>query len=238
MRHTLYIIHGSHPCICAETALRLKRQPYRRVEFPPVLHVPVLWLRYRHTTVPVLRLAGGEPVLGSRAIVHRLDELVPDPPLLPADPAERERVEAAERWGDDVLQAMTRRLFWAALKARPRAISTYTPGSRLPIPPAVQRFAAPALTRFASHYNKVAEHAAEDFPALVAQLDQVDAWIVEGLIGGARPNAADLQLAPSLRMLGSFGDVRPLLESRPCWAFAKRIVPVYDGDIPAGALIS
>ncbi|HEX5146052.1 MAG TPA: glutathione S-transferase, partial [Conexibacter sp.] len=106
------------------------------------------------------------------------------------------------------------------------------------IPPRAQRLAAPALTRFASRYNKVAEHVAEDLRTLVSQLDQVDAWIADGLIGGARPNAADLQLAPSLRMLGSFGDVRPLLDGRPCWSFAQRVVPRYDGDIPAGALIS
>ena len=238
MRHTLYIIHGSHPCLCAERALEHKGEPYRLAEFPPVLQVPVLWLRYRHTTVPVLRLASGEPVLGSRAIVHRLDELVPDPPLLPRDPQLRARVEEAERWGEYVLQATTRRLFWAGLHARPDAISTYTPRSSLPIPPRVQRAVAPTLTRFASRYNQVGEHADDDFPSIPAVLDQVDAWIGEGLIGNDEPNAADLQLAPSLRMLGSFRDVRPLLEGRPCWDLARRILPTYDGDIPAGALIS
>ncbi|CAN5450062.1 hypothetical protein BH20ACT17_BH20ACT17_03100 [soil metagenome] len=49
-------------------------------------------LRFAQRTVPALRLDGGEKVQGSRAILRRLDELVPEPPLLPADPAARDAV--------------------------------------------------------------------------------------------------------------------------------------------------
>jgi glutathione S-transferase len=59
MAHTLYVIHGSHPCVCAERALQLKGQPYRIVELPPALHVPAQWLRFRKTTVPALVLGSG-----------------------------------------------------------------------------------------------------------------------------------------------------------------------------------
>src|SRR5215468_12286970 len=44
--------------------------------------------------VPVLALDSGEVLLQSLAIVEYLDEVYPDPPLLPKDPIERARVRA------------------------------------------------------------------------------------------------------------------------------------------------
>ncbi len=31
---TLYAVHGSHPCLTVEAALKLKGLPYRRVDLP------------------------------------------------------------------------------------------------------------------------------------------------------------------------------------------------------------
>lgn len=237
MAHTLYVIHGSHPCVCAERALQLKHQPYRIHEMAPAMHVPEQWLRFRKTTVPALVLGNGERIVGSRAIVHRLDQLVPEPRLLPEDPAARARVVEVEQWGDEVLQSVPRRLFWVGIQARPDAIASYSVGSTLPLPARVQRLVAPVVARLAATRNKASvARAREDLAALPAQLDQVDAWIAEGIIGGEQPNAADLQIGPSLRMLGTFGDVRPMLEGRPCWAMAQRVVPAYEGYLPSGAL--
>lgn len=237
MPHTLYVIHGSHPCVCAERALQLKGQPYRLVEFPPGVHVPAQWLRFRATTVPALVLGNGEQIVGSRAIVHRLDELVPDPPLLPADAERRAQVEAAEQWGDEVLQPVARRLFWTGMLKRPDAIASYTEGSKLPLPGPVRKLVTPAIARVAAKRNRVSEaRARTDLAALPAQLDQVDGWIADGVMGGAQPNAADLQIGSSLRMLGTFGDVRPWLEGRPCLALAQRVVPRYAGFMPVGSL--
>jgi glutathione S-transferase len=201
------------------------------------VHVPLLWARFRHARVPVLVLGSGEQVAGSRAIVHRLDQLVPDPPLLPADPRRRARVEEAERWGDEVLQEAPRRLFWAGIVRRPDAIASYGEGSRLPLPAAIQRAVAPPMARLAVRWDKAGEaDARRELAALPAHLDRVDGWIEEGLIGGAQPNAADLQLAPSIRFLGTFADVRPLLAGRPCWALAQRLFPQSAGELPAGTL--
>jgi len=235
--HTLYVIHGSHPSITAERALQLKGQPYRLHEMAPALHVPEQWLRFRATTVPTLRLGSGEKVVGSRAIVHRLDELVPEPPLLPADPALRARVVEAERWGDEVLQPVPRRLAWTGVCARPDALASYSEGSRLPLPGFVQRLAAPRIARVARWRNRAGEGPArKDLAALPAMLDQVDAWIADGVLGGAEPNAADLQIGPSISLLATMDDVRPLLDGRPCLALAQRLFPSRPGRLPAGAL--
>lgn len=237
MPHTLYAIHGSHPCITAERALQLKGQPYRIHEMAPALHVPEQWLRFRTLTVPALKLGSGEKVVGSRAIVHRLDQLVPEPPLLPEDPALRAKVLEAERWGDEVLQPVPRRLAWTGMCARPDAIAGYAEGSRLPLPRFVQRLSAPRIARVARWRNRGGEaQARKDLAALPAQFDRVDAWIAEGVLGNAEPNAADLQLAPSIRLLATMEDVRPLLEGRPCLDLAMRLFPSYAGRLPAGAL--
>jgi glutathione S-transferase len=237
MPHTLYVIHGSHPSITAERALQLKGQPYRVHEMAPALHAPEQWLRFRAVTVPALKLGSGEKIVGSRAIVHRLDELVPEPPLLPADPDMRARVVEAERWGDEVLQPVPRRLAWTGVCARPDALASYSEGSRLPLPAFVQRLAAPRIARVARWRNRGGEAPArKDLAALPGYLDQVDAWIAEGVMGGAEPNAADLQIGPSIRLLATMEDVRPLLQGRPCLELAMRLFPSYSGHMPQGAL--
>lgn len=237
MPHTLYVIHNSHPCVTAERALQLKGQPYRIHEMAPVLHLPEQWLRFRTLTVPALVLGSGERIVGSRAIVHRLDQLVPEPRLLPEDPAARARVVEAERWGDEVLQPVPRRLSWTGVCARPEALPSYLEGSRLPLPGFVQRLSAPRIARVARWRNRGGgEPARKDLAALPGQLDEVDRLIGEGTIGGAEPNAADLQIAPSIRLLATMDDLRPLLEGRPCLALARRLFPSYGGHLPTGAL--
>lgn len=61
-------------------------------------------------TLPALAL-DGRKVQGSRRIARVLDEVRPQRPLFPAKPERRARVEEAERWGEQVLQPVPRRLF-------------------------------------------------------------------------------------------------------------------------------
>jgi glutathione S-transferase len=54
-------------------------------------------------------------------------------------------------------------------------------------------------------------------------------------MGGEEPNAADLQIAPTLRLLMTLEDLRPLIEDRPAGQLAMRLFPQADGHMPAGA---
>jgi glutathione S-transferase len=234
MEARLYVVHDSHPCACVAKALELKGISYRTVEFPPALHAPILRMLFGARTVPGLKL-DGEKVQGSRRILRRLDELRPDPPLYPADPARRERVEEAERWGDEVLQPLGRRLLWPGLKRRPEAMVGYSEGSQLGLPAAMVRISAPLLTRLSVALNQASDDAVRaDMRALPGYLDQVDAWIAEGVLGGDPPTAADLQIASTLRLLMSVGDLRPLFDGRPAAELARRLFPEIDGALPAG----
>ena len=231
--HKLYVVHSSHPCATVMKALELKGIPYRTVEWLMPTQPVMQRLRFGTRTVPALKLDGGERITGSRAILRRLDELVADPPLLPADADARAAALDAERWGDEVLQPAVRRIVWAALKRRPDAIPSYQQASRLPrLPRPLVRLAAPAVIAIERRLNRASDEAVRaDLRALPEQLDRIDGWILEGVLGGAKqPNAADLQIAASLRLLSTIGDVRPLLDRRPCEALATALFAVLVDD--------
>jgi glutathione S-transferase len=232
----LYTNVGSHPCATVEAALALKSIEYDRVELLWPSQVLVGRLRYGGTTVPGMRL-DGERIVGSRPIMRRLDTLVADPALLPApsDPSHAAVLEA-ERWGDEVLQAVARRLIDAALLRRPAAMESYLEDAKLPLPRALILPGLPLTARWMARRNKAGDESAQaDLAELPGHLDRIDAWIADGLLGGERPNAADLQIGSSIRLLISIGDVRPLIEGRPA-AGLTRYFPPMVGEVEAGTL--
>jgi glutathione S-transferase len=233
----LYVVHGSHPCAAVERALELKGLPFRRVELPPPLHAPLQRLRFGARAVPAMRLADGEKVSGSRAILRRLEELAPEPPLWPADGEARALVQRAEEWGDEVYQPIARRLLWGALRRCPEALVSYSDGSRIPLPAPAIRAAAPAVARAEARLNRASEGAVRaDLRNLARHLDRVDGWIAGGVLGGERPNAADLQIAATSRLLLTIGDVAPFLAGRPAEAHARDLFSTQPGTTPRGVL--
>jgi glutathione S-transferase len=214
--------------------MELKRIPYRRVEWPPTMHVPMQRLRFGQGTVPGLAI-DGEKIIGSRRIMARLDGLVADPPLHPADAAASSRVEEADRWGDEVLQAQARRLTWWALRRDPGAILSYSEDSKLPFPPFVTKGLTPLISRVEWGINDVSdERTRRDLEVLPEHLDQIDAWIADGRLAADQPNAAALQIGSSIALLRTMHDISPLLSGRPAEDLATSQFPGFPGDVPAG----
>jgi glutathione S-transferase len=235
MDATLYVLPGSHPCHAVEAALAAKGIEYSRRDLIPLTQLLVGPLRYGGATAPGMRI-DGERLCGSRAIMRRLDELRPDPPLLPADPAARAAVLAAEEWGDLEFQAVPRRLIDVGFLREPDAMLSYVGDARLPLPMALLRPATGLTARLMAMKNHAREETARaDIAALPVQLDRVDAWIADGTLGGEQPNAADLQIGSTIRLLLTITDVRPLVAERPCAALARYFPPL-PGELPAGAL--
>jgi glutathione S-transferase len=235
--HKLYVVHSSHPSVAVKAALALKGIDYKTVEMIVPTQSVLVRLRFPARTVPALRLDSGEKVQGSIAIMRRLDELVPDPPLLPADEAARAAVLGAELWGADILQPLARRVFWGAAKRRPGALASEQAASQLPpVPAPLVRVFAPVLTRLEISMHDAGDaQLRADLEALPGYLDIVDEWIAGGVLNGAEPSAADLQIGSSLRFLLTLGDGRALMAGRPAEALARRFFPSYPGDVPAGA---
>jgi glutathione S-transferase len=232
----LYVLPGSHPCAAVDAALALKSIDYKRVDLIPIVPVAVGPLRWGGTTVPGMRI-DGERLVGSRPIMRRLDELVPEPALLPpAGTAERDRVLDAERWGDEVFQDIPRRILDVGLLRRPRAMESYVGDAKLPLPIGLMRPALGPTARLMAIKNKARDEIARaDIDALPGYLDRVEGWISEGVLGGEQPNAADLQIGSTIRLLGTIADVRPLLDGRPA-ATLTRYFPPMVGEIEAGVL--
>lgn len=237
MSVTLTVVHGSHPCVTVELALQRKGIPYKTVELPPPLHAAVQRVRTGTRTVPSMVL-DGEKVSGSRAILRRLDAYVPSPPLYGTSDAERMRIEEAERWGDEVLQGAVRRILWPALARSPESLGSFSEHSKLPaIPGPVLKAMAPVVTRIEFRLNATSQaQLGAEVAALPALLDVVDGWLADGTIGSAEPNAADLQIAPSITLLLTLEDLAPMFAGRPCGAWARGLVTQQDGHVPAGTL--
>jgi glutathione S-transferase len=246
--YTLYVIPGSHACRSAMLMLEHKQVPYRRVELITLLH-PIaarlhgfdaggqtrsvgrrrplaLRIADRLGTVPGLA-CDGQRISTNRRIARFLDERHPEPPLLPADPEQRSRVEQAERWANETLQMDARRIVTAVVRRDPSAASWLGADGRLGhllyrralarrilIPTLVCGAFAPSP---ATERKLVAE--------LPATLDRIDGWIADGVLGGAQLNAADFMVAPSLALILYRRDVLVLFEGRPALELVNRLLP-------------
>jgi glutathione S-transferase len=218
-----------------QRALELKAVPYRVVELPPPMHAGLQRLRFGVRTVPGLTLESGEKLSGSRAIIRRLEELAPDPSLLPADAEERVAVERAEEWGDEVWQPMARRLLWRTFTLRPQAMKSYQAGSRFPLPAPAARALAPLVNAVERRLNGAEEGAVRaDLRSLPGHLDRIDGWLRDGVLGGETVNAADLQIAATSRLMLTIGDVRPYFAGRPAEAHAMELFGEWPGSTPPG----
>jgi glutathione S-transferase len=235
---TLYALPASHPCAAVEVALRLKGVDYARVDMIPVVSKLQQWQRFRGTTVPAIEFSDGEKVLGSREIMRALEHRAPDPPLLPPDARERHGVEEAERWGDEVLQPLARRLAWAALVRDPGAMMSFSEAADLPVPRSLAKLSSPVVARASAFFNGARDpEIRADLINLDFHLDRADRWIEKGVVGTSEtPNAADLQIGSGIRLLLTIEDLRPRLDGRPCAREAMRRFPDYPGRVPAGTL--
>jgi glutathione S-transferase len=229
----LYVIPGSHPSMTARLALEQKGIAYKRIDLMPVISKAALRaLGFPGVTVPALRL-DGQRIQGSREIVRELDRIQPDPRLVPTDDDERAAVEEAERWGDTDFQAPVRRILWNGFRRDRSPLRSYSEGAKLGIPIGLAVKTAAPIVAASVRFNKASdENVRADIAALPGQLQRIDDWIAQGVLGGEHANAADIQIAPSVRLAMTMDDLRPAIESRPAGELAMRICPEYPGRMP------
>src|SRR5688500_1074913 len=232
----LYMLPASHPSNAAAKALEIKGIPFETIYLVPVFHKAHQKIRFGGKgTVPGVVFEDGRKVMGSRAIVRAAEEIRPEPRLLSDDP----RVTEAEEWGDEVLQALVRRLIWQALSRDTAAQLTYAEGLKLlpPVPRPMAKLSGGMVGWAERKLNSATDAAARaDLANLDSHLDRVNRWLDEGVIGGEQFNAADLQIASGLRLMLTSGDLAPLVERHAAAGYARRVFPDYPGHVPAGAL--
>lgn len=245
--YKLYVIPGSHACRSAMLMLEHKQVPYRRIDFITLTHPFMAWLHGfdtggqvrtagRHRTfgirlgdrlgtVPGLA-AGKKRISTNHGIARFLEEHHPNPPLFPADPQLRAKVEEAENWANEVLQMAARRITLAAAIRDPEGFAHSTADGRMGY--LLFRHER-ARRRFLPRIGRVFATSPKRDPNLLAELsemlDRIDGWIANGVLGAEQPNAADFMVAPSLALILYRPDVLPQFEGRPALELVDRLLP-------------
>ncbi len=228
--------------------LEHKQLPYRRVEVLTLLHPlavrlhgfdaggetrtagsgrPLALRAGDHLgTVPALA-ANGDRISTNHGIARFLDDRHPDPPLFPADPDQRARVEEAECWANDSLQMVARRILLPVALRDPAAASQAAADGRLGHllyrQEVARRLILPMIGRVV--FNVGSDTEQEMLAELPGMLDRIDGWIAGGVLGGPQLNAADFMVAPSLALILYRPDVAPLFAGRPALELVDRLLP-------------
>jgi glutathione S-transferase len=226
---TLHAVPPSHPCMTVAAALELKGLEFERIDLAPGEHAEKMPAIYGegNSTVPGL-LVDGEPVHGSRTILARLETLEPEPTLYPSD-----EVREAERWGDEELQDLGRRLPWGALHFRPEAMGTFAGAAPLDGPGT--DYAIKFVRASWRYHGITAARLQDDLAGLAAKIAHIEQLAQDGVIDGEQANAADLQIGATIRVLLPIADLRPPLAGSAAERIALRFFPEYRGEVPANA---
>lgn len=237
MPATLYWMAVSHPSQAARKMLDLKGVEYETVDIAPLnQRVHLRLAGFRGGTVPALKL-DGRKLQGSREIARALDARWPEPPLFPADPELRTRVENAERWGDEELQPVPRRLFRYGVAYVPDLRRWVVRAQGLPAPSLVAVAMQPASAYYARTIEADGRRATTagvraDLAALPAMLAHADRLLADGTLALDPPNAATLQVLVTVRVLSAFEDLREHVEPHACAKVAHALFPGYPGQLP------
>lgn len=237
MSAVLYWMELSHPSRAARRMLDVKGVEYEVVDVLPLSQRVHLRLAgFRGGTVPALKL-DGRKLQGSRQISRALDERWPEPALFPADPQSRARVEEAERWGDEQLQPVPRRLFRHGVARDPQLRQWAVRSQGLPAPGLVAAAMQPAAAYYARTLEAdgrrgTDEHVRADLAALPELLEHADRLLDEGTLTLDPPNAATLQIFASISALAAFEDLHELVTASACARPAQDLLGEYPARLP------
>jgi glutathione S-transferase len=221
MTATLYGIPGSHAVRTGELMLEHKGIAFRRVNFPAGPHrVLVRLYGFKGDRVPAVKFEDGRRAQGTRELPRVLDELVPEPRLVPDDP----RALEAEVWADDVLQQWARRMVASAGAADPDALSGRGADGRLGYlltrRDRPRRYVGRAVLVV---FRASKEQLRDDRARTGEILDRVDGWIADGVLNGEELRSPDFAVASSLALAEYIVALQPELRQRPLGGLIDRV---------------
>jgi glutathione S-transferase len=247
----LWHIEVSHYNEKVRWALDYKEIPYElRAPLPGAHRVAALRLsRGKHERLPVIEI-DGERTWDSTAIIAALEAYRPNPPLYPADPAQRERALELEDYFDEELAPRTRRLIWHYTLQNDDATVDAVMPQGSPVKRGLMRATAP-MGRFMVRRDYGVDRASADeaLGVIRAAMDRVESQLGGGdyLVGDSF-SVADLAgaalftplLAPDGRpwapktLVPELQGIREELEARPGGAWVHRMYELHRG-VPVAA---
>ena len=158
----LYGFDGSNSVHTGRLMLEHKGADYDFVKLVPAMHAPaMLVLGFPTMGVPAIKV-DGRRVQGTRWIARALDEIYPDaPPLFPSDPVQRRKVQQAERWGEE-LQNAVRRIFYCAARRDRKAFLSVLAAGRGPVRTFGLRMFAPVVIKLATGLHRASDEAGRE----------------------------------------------------------------------------
>lgn len=233
----LYWITLSHPSQAARKMLELKRVDYKIVNVLPFnQRVHLRLAGFKGGTVPAIKF-DGRRVQGSREIAQALDQRWPEPPLFPSDPELRKQIEQAERWGEQQLQPVPRRIsrYGVAHDVGMRVWGARASHMRR------RRWSRAWRCHWAHYYNlsvesdgrrATAASVQTDLKALPGLLYHADQLLSDGILATDPPNAATLQILASVCLFDALADLHEAIGGRPCAVAARAVFPDYPRWFP------
>lgn len=197
----LWQIDISHYSEKVRWALEYKGIDHVRRTPLPGTHIPIalVMTRGEQPTFPVMQI-DGRTIGDSTAIIAALEERFPEPPLYPADDAERARALELEDYFDEQLGPHTRLLPFYELIQEPELFAEVAadavPGPLGKVKPVVGAYArAYTSLRWGANSSEDAERART---GIVAAIDRLDAELDQGdgeFLVGDRLSVADVTAA-------------------------------------------
>jgi glutathione S-transferase len=195
----LWQFRVSHYNEKARWALDYKKVPHERRSVLPGFHIPRIMMLSGQKTVPVLIL-DGKTVADSTRIIEALEKAYPDPPLYPADPAERRRALDLEEYFDVELGPYIRLRFFHEVLEDSDFTAALLSGGFGPGTRRFYRAAFPVIRRLMKFDMKINESTAQQAQAkIVLALERIASEIrPSGYLVGDRFSVADLTAAALL----------------------------------------
>lgn len=206
-RVVLHQFPSSHFNEKVRWALDWKGIPHRRESYLPGPHIPKIRRLSGQSATPVLVL-DGEVIAGSARILEALEQHFPERPLLPGDPALRQRALGIQEHFDREVGPATRTVVFSALLEEPDYLCQIFAGERsLPVR-AFYRATLPLARGLIAKANGTVDPAdvARAFDATGAALDYVAREVGPGgQLAGDAFSIADLTAASLLAVLTNPG---------------------------------
>jgi glutathione S-transferase len=203
---TLWHLDISHFNEKARWVLDYKGIPHkRRSVFPGMQAARARMLRGGTSTLPVIDI-DGKRIGDSTKIIEELERCWPDPPLYPADPAERQRALELEDFFDEHCGHEIRRVMFDPMLREPDLMAEAT-GSDRRRGAGVTRFLAPVISPVMDRavrntYDINPETAARGREAVEAAMDRIERERgPSGYLVGDSFSVADLTAAAILSVL-------------------------------------
>ena len=192
----------SHYAEKARWALDYKSIPHIRRSLFPGPHMGRIKPMTGQTAVPVLQLEG-EVIFDSSRILETLDRSHPEPPLYPANPAERERAQALENFFDEGLGVDLRQWGYFMLLPHTATVTAMFAANSTPAQRLFLRVMFPAVRPLMRRAMKItATNAVSARERTIAAMDRIARELQpSGYLVGDRFSAADLTAAALLSPL-------------------------------------